>query len=237
LGLGFMQYIQDYDEKVPCGQGNVWASTDNFGQGWAGQVYPYVKSIGVFACPDDTSVPATAGYSINSYALNANFGGLDTTVGWNSYYGTASTSTFVSPSTTILLFEVGGNEWKSSSPTTEADSEASFGICNFNPYDTYAYQNDVTFMQSSTDLHGCYYTNWGTPDSGTTAGIVAMTVNGLRHSAGSNLLCADGHVKWLTPNKVCIGVTTSLAAQLGGALVTAVSAANLGSYTVTTNYQ
>src|SRR5580658_7657312 len=46
LGLAEMQYTQDYDETFP--------STNDYGTGWAKTIYPYVKSLGVFACPDDT---------------------------------------------------------------------------------------------------------------------------------------------------------------------------------------
>src|ERR1700749_4186309 len=49
LGLGFMQYFQYYDEKYPCGKFNG----GHFGSGWGGQIYTYVKSVGVFKCPDD----------------------------------------------------------------------------------------------------------------------------------------------------------------------------------------
>ena len=56
IGLGFTQYIQDYDERIPC------VTDDNAGnngnEGWAGQIYPYIKSVGVFKCPDD---PTTNG--------------------------------------------------------------------------------------------------------------------------------------------------------------------------------
>src|SRR3954468_16853992 len=37
IGLAVMQYEQDYDETVPCGV-NMYG-----GNGWAGQIYAYVK--------------------------------------------------------------------------------------------------------------------------------------------------------------------------------------------------
>src|SRR5688500_6579567 len=39
LGLGMMQYTQDYDEKLPCGVYQGVNGTN--GQGWGGQVYSY----------------------------------------------------------------------------------------------------------------------------------------------------------------------------------------------------
>ena len=50
LGLGVLQYTQDNDERLPCGNVNGGA-LGNFPDGWAGQIYPYVKSTGVYKCP------------------------------------------------------------------------------------------------------------------------------------------------------------------------------------------
>ncbi len=46
--LGYMQYTQDYDEKVPsahCGSGG----------GWYNKLQPYLKSTQIFKCPSDSS--------------------------------------------------------------------------------------------------------------------------------------------------------------------------------------
>src|SRR5215469_16047426 len=56
LGLGYIQYYQDYDENFPCGTAGA-AAWPRAGIGWAGQIYPYVKSPGVYACPDDADTP------------------------------------------------------------------------------------------------------------------------------------------------------------------------------------
>src|SRR5476651_721757 len=49
LGIAFVQYTQDSDEKMPAsnngGSGNMTP--------WPGQTYPFVKSTGVYGCPDD----------------------------------------------------------------------------------------------------------------------------------------------------------------------------------------
>lgn len=52
IGLGVMQYTQDYDEKFPMGY-NWGASTDP--NSWNGQIQPYVKSKQIFVCPSDTN--------------------------------------------------------------------------------------------------------------------------------------------------------------------------------------
>src|SRR5665811_2289537 len=49
LGLGFIQYIQDNDSVYPCTNGNPNTTLPS----WDAQIYPYVKSTGVYKCPDD----------------------------------------------------------------------------------------------------------------------------------------------------------------------------------------
>ena len=82
LGLGIMQYTQDYDERLP----NVWVGSDGNGQngGWVayqtcglagtpavftvGQssLQPYLKSVQIFVCPSDSEGQRSG----NSYAMN-----------------------------------------------------------------------------------------------------------------------------------------------------------------------
>ncbi len=56
IGLGILQYTQDYDEKYPSGTTTVGGAR---GIGWAGQCLPYIKSTQVFVCPSDTKRPTT----------------------------------------------------------------------------------------------------------------------------------------------------------------------------------
>jgi len=63
IGLGMIQYVQDYDETQPnecCGASMQWP--------WA--LFPYLKSANVYKCPDDTT------YIGMSYVINNNIGGL-----------------------------------------------------------------------------------------------------------------------------------------------------------------
>ena len=70
IGLGLMQYTQDYDERFP--------GSDNYGNGWAGRIYPYVKSGQLFSCPSDTEIPSSAvpagsvplSYTVNRALVN-----------------------------------------------------------------------------------------------------------------------------------------------------------------------
>jgi prepilin-type N-terminal cleavage/methylation domain-containing protein len=67
IGLGFVQYIQDYDEHFPMGD-----STN--GLTWAAEVYPYEKSTGVFHCPDDPNTQNATSFP-DSYGFNTNLSG------------------------------------------------------------------------------------------------------------------------------------------------------------------
>ena len=83
IGLGFMQYTQDYDERMPGatdgGSGNDkiggWMYYNNFDGGTPktnffpaqGAVYPYIKSTQIFLCPSDSQGQTNG----NSYAINS----------------------------------------------------------------------------------------------------------------------------------------------------------------------
>jgi len=61
IGLGILQYVQDYDETWPAG----W---DGYGTGWATQIFPYVKSSRVYTCLDDYGDTR----NVESYGINGN---------------------------------------------------------------------------------------------------------------------------------------------------------------------
>ncbi len=48
IGLAVIQYQQDADEAYPLGVDNNWQHA------WPSQVQPYIKSLDVFHCPDDS---------------------------------------------------------------------------------------------------------------------------------------------------------------------------------------
>jgi prepilin-type N-terminal cleavage/methylation domain-containing protein/prepilin-type processing-associated H-X9-DG protein len=67
VGLGFMQYTQDYDEKFPAHIPHA---------GWSQQMQPYIKSTQLFKCPSDTDAPSSnaALQGFTSYAYNLSLG-------------------------------------------------------------------------------------------------------------------------------------------------------------------
>lgn len=87
IGLGVMQYVQDYDEYFPLAFHRVASNTNNFQvqnneTGWAWNVQPYIMSTQVFHCPSNSEAqvwPATATTNqatpgASDYAYNRNIG-------------------------------------------------------------------------------------------------------------------------------------------------------------------
>lgn len=112
LGLAFIQYQQDFDETYPTG--GINSLNAGLACGWAGQIYPYVKSTAVFACPDEPSVIPTSsapGYNIVSYAYNADlhhsYLGVGAGLAVDPMFGQPYiTGKLNSPTLTVLLCEV-----------------------------------------------------------------------------------------------------------------------------------
>ncbi len=111
LGLAFVQYSQDSDERLPMGA-SAGRPDYGYGDGWAGRIYPFVKSTGVFACPDDAAAPVQNGaatLSPVSYAYNANLAGSDLPADsgtFISYVGIKGhLSQMNAPAKTVMLVE------------------------------------------------------------------------------------------------------------------------------------
>ena len=105
LGLGMLQYTQDYDEK--------FCQARNFGAGspplnWGQAIFPYVKSNQVFACPSNTDNPNYMGNSSPppSPRIPVSYG-MNFEIGANDYNGNSgmSQANIQEVSTRILIGE------------------------------------------------------------------------------------------------------------------------------------
>lgn len=88
IGLGLLQYTQDYDEKLVAdwyGADNNYTdpiTTPNARYKWMDAIYPYVKSEQLFMCPSDTTTNpyiyygnlTTAGRDYGSYGIVHGYG-------------------------------------------------------------------------------------------------------------------------------------------------------------------
>jgi prepilin-type N-terminal cleavage/methylation domain-containing protein/prepilin-type processing-associated H-X9-DG protein len=124
IGLGFTQYMQDYDEMMPPTI-NVISPAFNLAP-WHYVIQPYVKSYQLFKCPSNTSTSAL----VNTVSAGALAAGVPATGIPNSYQGngggggtfTSSAGNrvmqfqnlafpiakFINPSTTIMVSEQAG---------------------------------------------------------------------------------------------------------------------------------
>jgi len=114
LGLAIMQYAQDNDEIVLrlTNWDGVAAPVNANYPGWAGKVYPYVKSVSVFKCPDDpTSTVAPA--SPVSY-------------GFNKASVAQPLAAMSAPASTVMIFEIQNNY--SCDPTNPLENQSGVGL-------------------------------------------------------------------------------------------------------------
>lgn len=185
LGLAVMQYSQDYDEKNPylsavavCdGSFSSWV-------GWAGRIYPYVKSKQVFQCPSDS-----VGNNEISYAMNQNvFTGQGDP--WGLPAIVAGLSAFNAPSKTVLLYEAVRYTCDPSA-AGETSSWAGNGF----------YSMRTNWATGPLDPPGSS-SSGGYNNTGAITGTCRNSLTEGRHTAGSLFLAVDGHVKWLMPQRV-----------------------------------
>lgn len=172
IGLGTMQYIQDYDGKFPlysyasaiapgATQGGAWDSWKNWY--WANMIYPYVKSQQVFICPSSpaagTKYNYPAGPTVQQYGANQ-----DVIPRYPSQL--VSDSAVTAPSSTYLFLDAGYyTVTYSSAIAAPTNYQYVPGICSIFPSPTV----EATYSDCA----------------------------GGRHFDGANVAFADGHVKWL----------------------------------------
>jgi prepilin-type N-terminal cleavage/methylation domain-containing protein/prepilin-type processing-associated H-X9-DG protein len=213
LGLGFMQYTQDYDEKFP----QTAATCDGL-MGWGGSIMPYVKSVQVFKCPSDPTQKRNGwtAYSVVSYAANNDINAPVYGGGWNNSYstGAGTLAGLNAPARTVLLHEA-------------MLSIADLSGPELNPPNVNDYYSPGSWGRPTTPSlvgRGGHQAGWyATGFMGGRGGTLAANSNqtdatgaddggaGLfqyatgRHLDGSNFLMADGHVKWLKGDAVSTG--------------------------------
>lgn len=167
IGLGFMQYTQDYDERFPSPMekfrasdcctiqttpgtpgltfntyDGIGASPDHF-ISWMDNIYPYVKSTQLFVCPSGRPLEPSG----SSYGYSMSIGGMTS--------GGLSLSAIGRPAETFLSYDMN--------------------------YSVNAYRGALDYYQTYGKLNPALN------------GYDQMFV---RHFDGTNFLFADGHVKW-----------------------------------------
>jgi prepilin-type N-terminal cleavage/methylation domain-containing protein/prepilin-type processing-associated H-X9-DG protein len=198
IGMAFLQYAQDYNDRLPgatdggtgAGEGKLggWIFYSQFGKpvDWngiadadkasfdvtKGSLYPYVKSTAVYLCPSDRFGP-TLGPTGLSYAINACVTKQvrDMTTG-------ARTITGYSPGKKVSLI-------KNPSQFMLLAEEVQPGSAG-----------SGAFLDDSSTDDG-YFNMTRSPDPAAWTNYLA-----LRHTEGGNVVFVDGHVKWYKRDQI-----------------------------------
>ena len=214
LGLGILQYTQDYDESYPiASQGPYTYSDVSIGliSQWPVAIQPYIKSLQVFQCPSDSKKGDNAPYGgiMLSYAANSycnypastgyglTFSGVlgINGVNWGQtfYDGkqvvTTSAAKITQPSEVIMLTE------KHSANIIANTGGANASLGNVSAY-------GANSMFTATGNFGWGINGDNIPDGSRSGTTFDTGVNGgvsVAHLETSNFLFVDGHVKALKP--------------------------------------
>lgn len=173
IGLGFHQYTQDYDERLPPYSGD--AEITDRGQpaalavnGWSILIQPYVKSDQILQCPSEpTKAGARTSSSFMDYVYNYDIGvAAGINVALNSQPARYTPlADFTNVSNTVMVWD-GPTNW-------------SYYYVDPNDFAVY-FQNE--------------------PNANST--IAAHLAAARRHLEGSNYCFVDGHVKWYRPTQI-----------------------------------
>jgi len=127
LGLGFLMYAQDYDEKLPgvrfgdgVGQSwpwAVWQGSVDWNGVFTHAVMPYLKNRGILQCPSGTEVDRWSGVNGISYGYSEYFYNLDQ--GWATLARASGAP--AGPSNVTMIAECFSsgiyNDWETGGPT------------------------------------------------------------------------------------------------------------------------
>ena len=204
LALAVLQYAQDYDETFPVAINSnyMWDPANPFAH-WDLIVMPYVKSYGVFACPDDSGAGQTIpggnswqgvalSWGANNYLIfpqappNATLLGAFSDPGLSG--DTATMARQTQPANSIMFAEkwssdlvaFGTKNW--GGPSWNASAFADQGVFNVD------YPNPKGIPAANRGAYKGY-----DPNNGPNAGV-SVHQNGM-----ANFVFCDGHVKMMRP--------------------------------------
>ena len=185
ISLAALQYGQDNNESYfPV---RDWSVTPS--QTWINMIYPYVKSSGVYKCPDDSStalvgIPYTAGATFHdSYLDNNLFGNgwvaaFGNTPGHTGFYSTLQ-SQITKPASTVFFCD-GGAQSTTTAPYVTSSSPL----------------KSAAYILVDPTAAGGYASEPDGTGSGQNGDAAAPAV---RHTGFVNIAFADGHAKAMRP--------------------------------------
>ncbi len=171
VGLGVLQYVQDYDERFPIGV-TAAAATAGTPYGWAEAIQPYLKSTQIYQCPSETTSPPSLGTTIPVSQI----------AGYTDYYANSN---------------VLGNSQAAMNNVALTVFAGDGGIATTNMTGTTTYPESGRYMCNgvSCTVDGSAPTTIATVTTGGTPAV--LNSGAQRHLETTNVLFADGHVKSL----------------------------------------
>jgi prepilin-type N-terminal cleavage/methylation domain-containing protein/prepilin-type processing-associated H-X9-DG protein len=196
IGLGIAQYVQDYDEGLPLGGWN-WGGRESR---WYRDIYPYIKNVGVFTCPNQTATQINGTWT--NFVPTGNSNAAYPVFGPNSAGGYGFNFNI-----SVFIFNPSGGTYTTPSIFTLAaipDSAGTFIVCdgsrlrsevvteaNNRPerWDQYQLGAVDAMLYPPSQWTGGYF--WYGA-----AGANYLRRPVPRHSGGLNVIYVDGHSKW-----------------------------------------
>ena len=181
IGLGALQYMQDYDEKLVLADDGTTGSSTTQPVRWMDFVQPYVKSTQLFTCPSDSTTKAEYRFGSNryvgSYAINSSYenpGDAHKSPAPRGWVNQATLASVEAPTQTY---------WAADAPSVDGTTG--------------------NYVNSDGYMHRFY--SWGAPGNPTTSFAQTMLIGGEadlveRHLETLNVLFCDGHVKSIKLN-------------------------------------
>ncbi len=183
IGLGVLQYTQDYDENFPLARTGASVASGS-PLGWADSIQPYLKSLQIYQCPSDTTEPnpnpAQSGYTDYWYNARLSASQDNTSSNYNVPVNLAALS-----NATLTIMNGDGGTGRFAGQGNGAAGDR----------DTASYR---TNGRVEGGLGGADQVNY--PSSNGAAGLSASRAIVFRHLDGTNFLFADGHAKWYQAN-------------------------------------
>ncbi|MCW3094478.1 MAG: prepilin-type N-terminal cleavage/methylation domain [Chthonomonadaceae bacterium] len=225
LGTSVIMYVQDYDETFPSGR---VSQTDtaaqlaaHHGQGWGGQVYAYVKSAGVYKCPDDSTQTiaasgATPALTPVSYLFNYNIPTYASAIAAQN-----------APASTVLLAECSGDQ---ANIQTVGETPPAVGTATFS-----AASDGLTVLTAKdTGVNGTVRLETGYLGGYTTVPFPAMyDLTTGRHAGGALYVMGDSHAKYLQKGAVSPGLPAATSGAAQNTTTYTAAGTSAGGFTVT----
>ena len=193
IGLGLLQYSQDYDEQMVrkyYGPSEGYSSVASNNYKWMDAIFPYVKSEQIFSCPSDPRVdPPYDGNQPYVYFKNYSGGGNNQMYGSyaiNAYYGKG-----------------GGGAGNGVALAQLQDPAGTIWAAD-------AYRVNNTYPEQGYEI--CFGegdgTNFFTSNQGGRSGLQRYGSGIIeRHLGTANVLFTDGHVKALNEDRIVTRAT------------------------------